>query len=173
MVNGNYAAAVQFGLVYESVALQELSNYLGKPIYQCGLYVFLEYPWLGATPDGMIDQDTCVEVKCCYKCRDRDKVPDYLVDTPLQLDKKHAYYHQVQGEILCTHKTRCYFAAYTRKKLYVMLVHLEVSFCKAMVSKLTLFYLNVMLRQVKGSGKSFVNYYTNEKHEDGDPTSSS
>ena len=36
----------------------------------------------------------------------------------LHLDSKHNYYYQVQGQLLCTGKSRSYFVVYAKKDFF-------------------------------------------------------
>ena len=67
----------------------------------------LTTPYLGCSPDGLVDKDGVVEVKCPYTARDMTVTPvtvPYLglTDGTLELKKNHPYYFQVQGNMLCT-----------------------------------------------------------------------
>ena len=42
---------------------QEIS---GRTVYESGICVSLDSPHLAASPDGIIDDDTLIEVKCLY-----------------------------------------------------------------------------------------------------------
>lgn len=46
------------------MALQQLSSQENIKISECGLFIDEDYPFVGATPDGVINDDTIVEVKC-------------------------------------------------------------------------------------------------------------
>lgn len=39
-------------------------------IEKCGLFLDKKHPYLGASPDGLVGEDVCVEVKCPYSARD-------------------------------------------------------------------------------------------------------
>ena len=77
-------------------------------LVDCGLNISLDYPFIGASPDGMLTCDCCgtccVEVKCPYSRRGEiiDENIPYLKkcdDDELRLDKKHDYYFQVQTQL--------------------------------------------------------------------------
>lgn len=44
-------------------------------VKKCGLFVFVKYPFLGATPDGLVGNEAIVEVKYPYGGRDVDIKP--------------------------------------------------------------------------------------------------
>lgn len=43
---------------------------------ECGLFVNIEYPYFGASPDGIVECDCCgrgvLEIKCPYTLKGRD-----------------------------------------------------------------------------------------------------
>ena len=122
-----------------------------------GLHVSLSYPHLGASPDGLINCDCCgeslIEIKCPYKYRELDPctVTDrsfYLKfsdDGSLHLDKTHAYYHQVQGQLAISQRDYCDFVCWSLRGIHVERIlkdtsyfasikpHLDASFVKAIL----------------------------------------
>lgn len=60
------ATQLEYGRENEPVALRELEKYLGKKVKPCGLFIDSEHFFLGATPDGLIDDDGIVEIKCPF-----------------------------------------------------------------------------------------------------------
>lgn len=57
-------AAMKYGRDREEVARKELAAKLNKDIKPCGLFIDFENPCLGASPDGLIDENGLVEIKC-------------------------------------------------------------------------------------------------------------
>lgn len=54
---GKVLAPLQYGKDHEKLALYDLSKLLKVTIKKCGLMIDSEHPFLGASPDGMIDAD--------------------------------------------------------------------------------------------------------------------
>lgn len=54
------------GHTHEKNGLKVLSNLLNKNIKACGVFLS-ESGVLGATPNGIIDKDFIVEIKCPFK----------------------------------------------------------------------------------------------------------
>lgn len=92
--NGNIAT--EWGIGNEETALGQLEMIIAPPVYRCGFIVSEKYPWLGASPDGLIGDDGVIEVKCPYGIRDDEKP----VFKPLA-DQPH-YYAQMQVQMICT-----------------------------------------------------------------------
>ena len=57
-------AALKYGRDKEEVARKELAIKLNKEIKPCELFIDTENPCLGASPDGVIDKNGLVEIKC-------------------------------------------------------------------------------------------------------------
>ncbi|KAJ8884388.1 hypothetical protein PR048_016245 [Dryococelus australis] len=56
-------AATRCGLENERNAVEDFLFKSGKKVARCGLFVDLEYPWLAASPDGLVGGDSILEVK--------------------------------------------------------------------------------------------------------------
>lgn len=61
--------AVYHGQKFESVAVRQYEKDNKCKVQQCGIFVSKEFPFLGASPDGIINEETIVEVKCPYVIR--------------------------------------------------------------------------------------------------------
>ena len=99
-------------MAHESVALERFRSQMGlEVIRKAGFFICTRYPYLGATPDGVIpagnenenksSEECLVEIKCPYAHRFTGTAPDYLIlreDGEYELSKKHNYYYQVQGQ---------------------------------------------------------------------------
>ncbi len=55
---------VRWGLQFESEALLAYQQEYGHFVEETGFWVHDLYPWLGASPDGLVGDDGLVEVKC-------------------------------------------------------------------------------------------------------------
>lgn len=58
--------AMKYGREMKEMARQDLAAKIQKDIKKCGLFIDYEYPYLGASPDGLIDEDGLVEIKCPF-----------------------------------------------------------------------------------------------------------
>ncbi|KAJ8880883.1 hypothetical protein PR048_017356 [Dryococelus australis] len=56
--------AVRCGKMNESKANDILQEKFNEQVMHCGLFIRPEYPFLGASHDGLVGDDTIVEVKC-------------------------------------------------------------------------------------------------------------
>ncbi|KYN05017.1 hypothetical protein ALC62_04094, partial [Cyphomyrmex costatus] len=102
-------AAMKYGRDMEKVAKQELSKILKKDIKPCGLFIDSNNPWLGASPDGLLEEDGLVEIKCPLSAE--NLTAEEAIHTLPRLkgifDKKdlnamnrnHRFFYQIQGQL--------------------------------------------------------------------------
>ena len=70
-------------------------------------------PYISSSPDGIIENDHIVEIKCPFTAKDKDISPTtvpYLKlneDGQFYLEESHDYYFQIQGQLLCTGAKKC------------------------------------------------------------------
>ena len=69
--------AVNWGKQHEEDAISATEEQMDLKIEKCGLFIDLENAFLCATPDGLVGDDTVVEVKCPYGAR--EMTPDEAI----------------------------------------------------------------------------------------------
>ncbi|XP_062598380.1 uncharacterized protein LOC134259793 [Saccostrea cucullata] len=142
-----HSAPILHGQKFKKVAIKKFQDITGHTVYDTGICVSLTNPYLAASPDGIIDEDTVVEVKCPYVARNemisRQTVP-YIRqnDGKFSLDKNHDYYYQVQGQLFCAEKKICYFIVYTFNDILFFPIQRNDNFISEMIRKLNIFYEN-------------------------------
>lgn len=94
-------------------------------VNKCGLFIDINNPYLGASPDGLVGEDGMVEVKCLHSVQEED-LPEAVKDKQkglclekskngkLQLKKTHYYYFQVQGQLNLWKRQWCAFVVFTK-----------------------------------------------------------
>ncbi|WP_273760022.1 lambda exonuclease family protein [Bartonella sp. ML70XJBT.G] len=96
--------AMQWGIEHEEDALREYEFIYDTEVTRCG---FIQHPTIqmaGASPDGFIDEDGLVEVKC-------PQPPNHLrffIDDTI----KPEYIAQMQFQMACTGRKWCDFMSY-------------------------------------------------------------
>lgn len=141
------SAATNYGVKYETVAVAKYDLTVQKTS-DCGLFVCGDLPYLAATPDRIVNEDTVLEVKCPYSARSLVISPStvpYLCLDPsgdLVLVKNHNYYYQSQGQLLCTGKNYCDFVVYTRVDMKIIKIARDNAFIEEMKLKLINFFEN-------------------------------
>ncbi len=79
--------ATEFGTTYEPIAQLWYQKQTGSELLEFGLLLHPEYPWLGASPDGITPEGILVEIKCPLR-RAVSKVPPihYWMQMQLQME---------------------------------------------------------------------------------------
>jgi hypothetical protein len=142
--------AIIHGHKYEKVALKKFEELEGVKVQQCGLFIDEDLPFLGASPDGIIDEFSLVEVKCPHRGREMKitarKEFKFLArneEGELYLKQSHAYYDQIQGQLSITKRKICFFVVYTFKDLLVLRVPFNEKYCNSTLRpKLYGFYVS-------------------------------
>ena len=85
------ALALKYGHDNEDTARRELAIGLKKKIQTCGFFVDQELPFLGASPEGLIDEDGFVEIKCPFSAKDviASEAAEALTQMKGIFEKKH------------------------------------------------------------------------------------
>ena len=154
--------ATSHGRQYESVAVEKFESIYG-PTEECGLFVCCTCPWLAASPDRLFGDDAVVEIKCPFASKDRSitqKTVPYLRQngSVFTLDPTHDYYYQIQGQLLCTDRAKCFFCVFTLVDFVVVEIGRDESFIAAMSSQLTAFFGKYMKSALLDKYK-YHNYY--------------
>lgn len=72
---------------------------------QCGLFVHRQFPFLGASPDGLINEYGIIEIKCSFFAKNlniRAAIANKTIkfakisNGAVQLSRKDKYYYQVK-----------------------------------------------------------------------------
>lgn len=118
-------AATKWGKDHENIAKINFENLYSKKVQDCGIFICHEYPFLAASPDGLIlNEEAIVEIKCPYKLSKLNISPSEAVESKqlpylykkgeeIKLKKCHNYYYQVQGQLAITGKQYCYFVVWS------------------------------------------------------------
>lgn len=150
-------AATNYGKEKESEAIDQFTKETGLQIVQCGLFVDENKSFLAASPDGLIGEDSIVEVKCPYKIASlspqegiEQKKIDFCTfhDQTLQLKQNHNYFYQVQGQLHITRRDFCYFILWSPKGLLFQKIKRDDAFWEKMEPTLEKFYLQCLLPEI-------------------------
>ncbi|KAM7313415.1 uncharacterized protein ISCGN_003280 [Ixodes scapularis] len=102
-------AATRHGQLHEPVARAQLVRDYGMTVTRCGMFVSKDFPWLSATPDGMVGQ-ALLEIKCpnTNDCKQLAKGGTYDVRHSekdgyfITQNGPRGFYSQVQFQLFCT-----------------------------------------------------------------------
>ena len=139
-------APLRHGRKYESTAIGLYEAKTGNKVNISGIIVSETLPFLACSPDGVVNDEFLVEVKCPYTARNRVINPvsvpylRYDENQNLYLNPDHAYSYQVQGQMAITGKKLSHFVIYTFQDLKIIEVPYDNAMVQKMLTKLTLFY---------------------------------
>ena len=127
------SVACSYGCKHEDAARKEYTYEMKRKhaeftITETGLVLDPLYPFLGATPDGLISCDCCgkgvLEIKCPYSCKQKDLV-DAAEDSSfflyqseegtIKLKENHQYYYQVQMQMKFCNVEYCDFVVWNKE----------------------------------------------------------
>ncbi|XP_026284115.1 uncharacterized protein LOC113210361 [Frankliniella occidentalis] len=119
----NKTKAMEHGSATERTAREHYEAKHGVTVRTCGLVLDQEYPFLAASPDGFLDDDTLLEIKCptsgvhfdsaeeAVRC----KKLDYLKldgNGALYPYERSDYNFQIQGQLHITGRSKCVLYIY-------------------------------------------------------------
>lgn len=113
-----------------AIGLFELST--GLDVKKCGFFPYED--WLGASPDGLIGDDTILEFKCPYGIRNKPAPVPFK-----RLDQTH-YAGQIQIEMLASGRTKAIFAQWTPNGEYVEHIAQDLAWLDENLPRLRAFY---------------------------------
>ena len=153
MITNLKTPAILHGQKYEHVAILKYEEDFECSLKQCGIFVSKSYPFIGASPDAIVDNEKIVEVKCPYKVKDKvisPKTVPFLVEREgqLALNESHNYFYQIQGQLFCTNRNSCDLIVYTFKDVKYISVKRNDTFIGEMLEKLEKFYIEYFRKAV-------------------------
>jgi putative phage-type endonuclease len=123
-------AATEWGTFNEAGAVFEFEMETGlkvKPAY------FVEFEeWMGASPDGYVSDGCLIEIKCPYGKRKGGEFKSIM-------EQMH-YYAQIQMQLFCTKKEKCYFYQWGPHSTMLEIVFSDNNFIKDMLVEARVFY---------------------------------
>lgn len=152
--------AMEYGRAHEETARKDLEKAIGKNIEKCGLFIDREHPFLGGSPDGLVDDDATVEIKCPSSAKTltpddailKRKCTFWSVSKKGEIEevnKNHNFYFQVQGQLRVTNRKFCFFALWTPLGIKVVKLERDETFWEEiMYPKLHKFYMNCLLPEI-------------------------
>ena len=161
---------VEWGVTNEPLAREEYKrisqfNHTSFEVDASGLVVNPTYPYLGASPDGLVSCSCCgeglLEIKCPYSIRDQDPTTvirnDFylkFIDGHLQLSKKHNYFYQIQGQLALCNRSYCDFVCWTPHGVHIERIQRDFSTWDQMQPKLRLFFVEILLPKILSPSES-------------------
>ncbi|KAK4014747.1 hypothetical protein OUZ56_027255 [Daphnia magna] len=156
MINTFTTEATKWGVQNEKKALkswkklmEQRSWHTGFTISDAGLTISTDFPFLAASPDAHFNcpchGKAVVEVKCPFKhansvirdaaLQDLEFCLSLNQNGQLYMKRNHAYYHQVQFQMLVCRVNICFFIVYTKVDLVALRIRYDEKFCDSILPK--------------------------------------
>lgn len=140
---------------------QEKNNHQNLKVTTTGLHINSKFPFLGASPDGIVECEChgkkLLEIKCPFKYKKGLSAWKSDKDCPVTVDNKfksnHEYYFQVQLQMLVTEIDKCDFYVWSESKenyskTFKLTVNKDNEFCNRLKEKLQNVFENVFLPEL-------------------------
>jgi len=133
-------AAMDWGTAQEPFARAAYEAFTGFMVEEVG---FVQHPtiaWAGASPDGLVDDDGLVEIKCPNTAT--------MIDTLLTGKVPQKYYIQMQMQMACTQRAWCDYVVFdsrmpAKAQLFVKRVFRDDAFIAEMEAEIINFLAEV------------------------------
>lgn len=141
--------AVQWGITNEIKGIKVLEENEKVKVVSTGLWLS-NNGFLGASPDGIVNSDYIVEVKCPWKFRNKkleteiEKDHSYIVyreNNIILINKKHEYWDQIQGQLYLTKRKCCYLVIWTPGQSIIIGIEKDVEW-EVNLDHLERFFIN-------------------------------
>ncbi len=78
---------IKWGIDYEDIVIKFYNELKNKQIDEIGLIIHNDYKWLGASPDGIINNNKLIEIKCVWTRNITNEIPlIYWIQVQIQLE---------------------------------------------------------------------------------------
>lgn len=132
-------AATAHGTFHEENAAFDYTLETGNDIKETGFHVYED--WLGASPDGLIDEDGLIEIKCPYGLREAVE-PNFK-----PLSEQPHYYAQIQIQLFVTGRKWCHFYQWNQHASKLETVEIDNDWLSENLPKLKEFH-NLYLSEI-------------------------
>lgn len=116
--------STKYGIQHEPFAIAEFEKIMKIKIQPAGLFIDEEFQFLAASPDGLLDCNTLIEIKCPssisrmtpYEAIENGTIKwACLEKNELRLKKTYNYFYQIQGQLHITQRLYPYFIIWSPK----------------------------------------------------------
>lgn len=154
--------SIQHGKINEPEAIRTYEKKKSIKVRSCGLFVDMQYGFLAASPDGLIDADGIIEVKCPYSLAKKGITIDFAAKNiktfylkfdentqKINLKATHDYYFQIQGQLHIIQKLYCDFIVWTPLEMFVeRIVKNDEFWYSKMETNLVQFYHKALIPEI-------------------------
>ncbi|XP_045185325.2 uncharacterized protein LOC123543310 isoform X2 [Mercenaria mercenaria] len=144
-------AVTRHGQKSEPKAREWFEAKTGQIVTKSGITIHPDEPYFAASPDGLVGEDTILEIKCptrpLQELVTSGKYDVTLKDGQLILNPKgvNGYYCQVQMTMFCTKRSLCKFVLWTPDEQCIMSVPFSMEYMSGVLPRLRNFYFHHLL----------------------------
>jgi putative phage-type endonuclease len=146
-------AATKHGTDCEPLARKYFEHEYNKVVGRSGVVICCHNFWLCASPDGLVDEDAIIEIKCPFRQCIKDLVVSNKYDVKEDVNGnnyvdprgKNGYYTQVQLTMYCTQRMLCYFVVWSESDAIIVHVPYDNEFVQNVLPQLEQFYFKSLL----------------------------
>ena len=161
--------ATAWGCEHEKEALQLYQTKVsalheGLKISNCGFFVSAEHPYLGASPDALMQCTCCgqgtIEIKCPWCAREaslqeaveqsKNFCLNKLSDGKFQLHHDHGYYYQCQMQLFVTGRSFCDYIVWTPNEIHIERITLDEDLLQTVLPQIERFWKLCVLPELLG-----------------------
>ena len=163
----DHIEAVKWGREHEKNAREDFVRTISPrhenfTVKTSGLHVCKEFPYIAASPDGIVDCECCgkavLELKCPYKIKGQNiiesfKETDFLeaCNGEIHLKTSHKYFTQIQCQMAVLKMKNCFFSVWTGQGTpFTELIKFDGTFWHEIEQGLVLFYKNYVVKVLLG-----------------------
>lgn len=153
-----------YGRENEKNAIKQMKE-LGYEVLDCGMFIDKEFPFLAATPDGLIGNEGILEVKCPSSAESLTPEEAILQRKGVMstfwkvennrisgINQNHSYFYQIQGQLHITGRNFALFTIWTPRGIKIERVEKNDGFWNEfIIGKLKSFYMDCMLPEIVDS----------------------
>ena len=151
-------APINHGFQNEAKARNAYCSKTGFMVRTCGLVVNPSFPWLGASPDGLVKDPSeksvgLLEIKCPFThrfstveeaCSDTSFFAT-ITDGQVTLKEDHKHYFQIRGQIALSRVPWCDLVIYTHQNFLIQRLQFNEDHWNDIQPKLTDFFFKYIL----------------------------
>jgi len=131
--------ATQWGITHEEEALDDFCYFAMKSVDPASFVIHPTETWIGASPDGYVDSDALLEIKCPFGIR-KDENPKFKS----AFEQQH-YMAQMQVQMFVTGRSKVYFWQWTPRGNRLEVVEYDPDMIAEMIPRLKAFYEKFLL----------------------------
>lgn len=164
MSNSFKNKASEWGKIHEidgkKMYIDKLKNdHINFSVTNSGLVINANFPFIGASPDGIVYCDCCgkgcLEVKCPYNLTNGKDLESLSYLSNGKLKENHQYFYQIQTQLLLCEAKYGDFMVWSPNEYHIERIYINNDICMEIIAKFKWFFYEAILPELLGR------YFTN------------